>query len=761
MKKLFTLVALLAMFLGAQAGQKKIYSEDYSKYTGFPFYVMGYVPEFDNGCMTDLGGNYKYVQVTDEAEETSDVIVKTQSGVEYYRIETSGGWHQYFIADHIPTEMGGSYHVVALVKASKAVNMNVNMGWGWGDGQQTGTSVSIPASDDFVEVEWDYTEIGGSSCNLVAQPNTDAQIEWLSLEVYEEEGEGPVVPQTWLQMLTNDGEPYVEGVNTYVGNAEFGAWPAWALEEEGGINANWRGDRTGEICAWSLTMGKNFDDQTGGSVGGENAPADRARPYPSDIEAEEGNETNHVFAVHVEQIDKIDDDGSIAWSNQFWIQSPKAWKAGTKAKVSFRYKAQHACNVDTQTHKIWPSIYDGGSGDLGTLGFTTEWQTATATIEMSGKSASVAFNLTSDANNGRTPNIFYFDDLSWEILKLDEGLFVAGKGENVQYDYAQAIAFEQDEDEPTYFTATIGTEGDKDTWVSEIQISTVRGDKAAFLGATLKPVGAIELNALGFSKWLSYTESSQAKIKLPAAGVWGIEIDTESTEMRFQQIEGDKPAELADIVTNPEVLLIEGVERDWLAEGEAEAGGGNTWDNQFFIVANRVLEGGEETVIEFDYVATTPAKVLTGTHAAPGDYRKNAFGDVEFTTEEQHLKKDYVIPSVGWDGTTVLTGMQSISFDMAVIKEANNYTIKNVKWYLKNDTEGKTEENLINATGTDNFVVKIGAGNTPVPYGTDGISTVVSKAKIGTAVLYNLAGQRVANDYKGIVVKEGKKIVNK
>ena len=131
MKKLFTLVAFLACFLGAKAEWVPVYSIDYSTYQGFPFYVMGYVPEWFDGVMTDFGANYKYVQVTDDAEETSDVIVKTQNGVEYYKIPVEGSWHQYFIADGIPTQIDGSYKVKAMVKASADVTINVNMGWGW------------------------------------------------------------------------------------------------------------------------------------------------------------------------------------------------------------------------------------------------------------------------------------------------------------------------------------------------------------------------------------------------------------------------------------------------------------------------------------------------------------------------------------------------------------------------------------------------------------------------------------------------------
>ena len=119
MKKLFTLVALLACFLGVNAEEKVDYTVDYATYKGFPFYVMGYVPEWVNGVMTDFGGSYKYAEVKDDAEETSDVIVETQSGVKYYKLPNEGTWHQYVIADGINTgDMADVYIVKALVKAS-------------------------------------------------------------------------------------------------------------------------------------------------------------------------------------------------------------------------------------------------------------------------------------------------------------------------------------------------------------------------------------------------------------------------------------------------------------------------------------------------------------------------------------------------------------------------------------------------------------------------------------------------------------------
>ena len=218
MKKLFTLVALLAVFMGAKAEWVEDYRVDYSTYTGFPFYVMGYVPEWVDGVMTDLGGNYTYSAV-EGATATSDVIVTTQGGVQYYRLPSDDTWHQYFIADQIPTELDGAYTIKALVKASEPVAINVNMGWGWGDGQKVGTTVNIPS--EWTEVEWEYSGIGGTSCNLVAQPNTAAQIEWKWVSV--SHNAKATRPVTWQEWLTKDGQPVIVDGNPipgYMGDAE-------------------------------------------------------------------------------------------------------------------------------------------------------------------------------------------------------------------------------------------------------------------------------------------------------------------------------------------------------------------------------------------------------------------------------------------------------------------------------------------------------------------------------------------------------------
>ncbi len=711
MKKLFTVVALLSVFLGAKADWVQDYQIDYSTHKGFPFYVMGYVPEWIDGVMTDFGANYKYVAV-DGAEETSDVIVATEQGVEYYKIAVDGGaWHQYFIADGIPTELDGSYTVKALVKASEACTINVNMGWGWGDGQQAPASVTIPASEDFQEVEWEYSGIGGTSCNLVAQPGmATATIEWKSVTV--SHNQKAARPVEWIENLEN-------------GNAE----KSWAEMGLADVKYNDM-ENNYKICAWGKEREVNMNEDGGWD------------PFPATIETEADG--NHVFVVHGKPA-TTEGDAS-AWDNQFWIESPKEWKSGTALKIKFRYKASKAVTVATQCHYQQPSNYLIWHA-IGDINFTEEWQEFDGTMniadDMNG-TWGIAFQLN---QNDKEAIDFYFDDLSWQHMKLDEGYFVAGSNPNagLEYDFDNAVQFTEDADAGCW----VATIGEKNAYVSQIMISTVRGNDAAFKGATLKPAGTIKNDP---DEWLDYTESSLAKLNLPGEGIWKIYLDDNYKAMAFEMLEGNVIEPIV-INPNPTVIVIDALERDWLTADdngnarEEQIGTGQPWDNQFWIVANRTLSTGEVTVVEFDYVATADAKSSTQLHSTPGNYLHwSAIGDVNFTTTEQHFENKLTVPSEA-------NNMQSIAFNLSEIKAANTYTIKNVVWRLEDNTES-----LIKQTGGENFYVKV-LGGDPTPVET-GIRSVKDNTP-STAAIYNLAGQRVDNAYKGIVVKEGKKYIAK
>ena len=709
MKKLFTLFAFLACFLGAKAEWVEDYKVDYSNYSGFPFYVMGFVPEWVDGVMTDMGGNFEYAALDNTEGKYSDVTVKTNNGTEYYKIEKTDGntWHQYFIANGIHTELDGAYTVKAMVKASEACSVPVQFQWGWGEGQRVSSTLKI--GTEWAEVEMDFSGIGGTACDLIAQPNTAAVIEWKYVIVGH--NAKPQKPITWLEQLEN-------------GTAD----KTW--EELGLADVKYDDmENNYKICAWAKQKGTNVNEETGGSD-----------PFPANIEEVDGSK---VFVVHGAVADTEGD--AAAWDNQFWIQSQQPWKEGTQLKISFRYKASKACKTNTQMHNQKPSDYKIWYA-IGDVNFTTEWQNFEKVFTIDASQAntwSIAFNLNPDVKEAVD---FYFDDLSWQIMKLDEGYFVAGANaaEGLDYDLDNAIEFVEEDG------VLVATVGEKGAYVSQVMISTIRGNDAAFKGATLKPTGTIVNDP---DTWLDYAPASLAKLNLPGAGIWKIYLDTNYNAMAFEMLEGTV------INPNPTEVVVKGQERDWLGtekDGnpiEEQVGEGQPWDNQFFIIANRPLSAGEVTVVEFDYVSTVDAKTTTQCHNGPGEYMHwGCIGDVNFTTEEQHLSYKLTVPSEA-------DGMKSIAFNMAEIKGACDYTIKNIVWKLEDGTES-----LIDQTGTKNFYVKEGAGTAPYEFGTDpekpgtGITNVVEGNSV-SGKTFNLAGQAVSKNFKGIVVKNGKKLV--
>ena len=708
MKKLFTLFAFLACFLGAKAEWVEDYKVDYSNYSGFPLYVMGFVPEWVDGVMTDMGGNFEYAALDNTEGKYSDVTVKTNNGTEYYKIEKTDGntWHQYFIANGITTELDGAYTVKAMVKASEACSVPVQFQWGWGEGQRVSSTLNI--GTEWAEVEMDFSGIGGTACDLIAQPNTAAVIEWKYVIVGH--NAKPQKPITWLEQLEN-------------GTAD----KTW--EELGLADVKYDDmENNFKVCAWAKQKGTNVNE-TGGSD-----------PFPATIENIDGN---NVFVVHGAVADTEGD--ASGWDNQFWIQSQQPWKEGTQVKISFRYKASKACKTNTQMHHQKPSDYQIWYA-IGDVEFTTEWQNFEKIITINSEQAnawSVVFNLNPDVKEAVD---FYFDDLSWQIMKLDEGYFVAGANaaEGLDYDLDNAIEFVEDDG------VLVATVGEKGAYVSQVMISTIRGNDAAFKGATLKPKGTIVNDR---ETWLDYEPASLAKLNLPGAGIWKIYLDTYYNSMAFEMLEGTV------INPNPTVVVVKGQERDWLGTDkdgnpiEEQVGEGQPWDNQFFIIANRPLSAGEVTVVEFDYVSTVDAKTTTQCHNGPGEYMHwSCIGDVNFKTEEQHFSYKLTVPSEA-------DGMKSIAFNMAEIKGACDYTIKNIVWKLEDRAES-----LIDQTGTKNFYVKEGAGTAPHEFGTDpeNPGTCINNVVNGNAAsgnIYNLNGQRVTNNFKGIVVKNGQKFV--
>ena len=688
MKKLFTLIALLTCFMGAKAvevvDKELIFADVTDLKTEVWSIVEGATLDLEEGCLhyhSDAAG----ANAWDTQFKLSDL-----NGIEI--------------------QLGSTYTIELKIKGSVEDGPWWNIAFA---GKDKYGAFSFGTDWEVKTLVYENVESTNNASPLL-QCGSYAGDLWIEyIKISHEQKEGQKELQWKDNMLVN-------------GDAEA-EWPAWSLEETDGVNANWRTDRAKEICAWSLTMGRNFDE-----VYPWGDDSGRARPFPADIIVDEGNPDNHVFNVHIEEIQDIEGggDGSIAWSNQFFITAPKGFKAGTQVKISFKYKASVACTVPTQVHHEYPSYYLHYTGALGDISFTDEWQTFSQTVTLDGWSGgdlgwTIAFNLNNDADNARTaPLDFYFDDITWQEMDLEEGFFAAAIATGEDYDTDNAVAFVEGEDvDINNDPILVATVGASTAWVDEVMISTVRGYDNAFKKNTIQLADGALVNAKTVETWMSFEDAANAKIKL-TSGVWEIQIDRAESMIYFSQIEGDPLVDPIDIITNKSELVINAAERNYtdneanaIAEetGEEVAGGGQAWDNQFWIMANRELIGDEETVVEFDYYLVsedvTEAKVSTQGHGDAGAYKGGGAGDITFTPEEQHWVGQFKIPASGWSGP--ITGVKSLAFNMAEIKDACTYVIKNIKWYLKYPEEGKTGENLINEEGTDNFWVKIGAGTDP------------------------------------------------
>jgi hypothetical protein len=716
MKKLFTLFAFLALVLGANAKVIVDAEVDYSTQTE-----------------VKMGG---------WSSESALARLSIQDGCLHFHSEeaTDPSWDcQFHPIGGIEAEDGVTYTLHFKVKGSIERNISV-LGFGQTPyGQFAITTDWVEGTVDYVAKAGDNGKVDGSILIQCGDYVGDFDIAYLKI-THEGKEEKPV---QWENILKN-------------GDASA----AWANPDAQTVDNKYSGEGAEEVCAYSKEYGVNENNPHAAKIEDGVFVCRTQKVDPPLVWDEDGEQWGQKHSAGDPKPDN-------SWQNQFWINFPRPMKEGEQFKVTFKYKASEAARVTTQDHKA-PGDYLGG-GSYGEVNFTTEWQTYEKQVTAAAGVQSIAFNFGEDKQYEKDI-VFYFDDITVSTMVLDKGLFAASSNAEagIEYDYDNAVQFEG---EDPMWSVTLGTKGKKDTWVKEVMISTVRGNDKAFKSATLKVTGTITGNE---DDWLDYSEGANAKITLPAAGVWEITLNTEYKKISLAQIEGDEIVvkEPVDIVTNPEVLVIKATERDDLADEmnddgtvknqrEEEGGTGQAWDNQFWIAANRNLAADEETVVEFDYVANKEAKTTTQCHKVGDDEKPctyqhwSAIGDVTFTTEEQHFVKEFKIAKEA-------DGMRSIAFNLSEIKDACDYTIKNVKWYLKNETEGKTLENLIDAEGTKNFWVKIDK-SAPYQYGTDpsGIINVKKDAVKADGAIYNLAGQRVSKDYKGIVVKNGKKYITK
>ena len=95
------------------------------------------------------------------------------------------------------------------------------------------------------------------------------------------------------------------------------------------------------------------------------------------------------------------------------------------------------------------------------------------------------------------------------------------------------------------------------------------------------------------------------------------------------------------------------------------------------------------------------------------------------------------------------------------------FTLKGGKDVTSQDDEGNSTTTFDAKDTYYTFQKYSGTGNIMIssieftPVNATGISTINAAEKVSNGAIYNLAGQKVANDYKGLVIKNGKKMIQK
>lgn len=167
---------------------------DYSTFTSYPFYVMGYTPEFVDGCM-----------------------------VSHY----PGSWYQYFVADQIPTTIGQTYKVTVCIQGSEPGSLNAQFG-NWGNLLEQ----TLFFNEEWQEVSIEFANCPVESSFIVFQPGNfegDVKIKWLKVtHVAATSSVIEMTPEEKKDTLTWALDNWVKGMMEATG----GYVTAWDLANE-------------------------------------------------------------------------------------------------------------------------------------------------------------------------------------------------------------------------------------------------------------------------------------------------------------------------------------------------------------------------------------------------------------------------------------------------------------------------------------------------------------------------------------------------
>ena len=305
----------------AESVDVEVGGTDFANYSSFPFYVMGYEPEIVDGRLHSCNPNE---------------------------------WHQYFVADQIPTVPGETYKIVIDMEASKEGEMNVQFG-NWGAMQEK--KLMFKEGQKEYTLEMDGSQMTTESSFVVVQPGTfDGDIWIKTVKILHSE---IAATGRYVSLISNGDAESDEVTNFYVTDANGGPNPC--------------------------------------------------------VPGAAGTGADGVGRAYVV---KSVSNPSTAWDTQFFIKSDKKLHTDDKIRVSFKYRADHPASCDVQAHKLpgsynyWKMLTPTPA--FTTEWQESVWE-MTVSVDQTQDDfmQTIAFNLNVDTE----ANTYYFDDIAFEIYQ--------------------------------------------------------------------------------------------------------------------------------------------------------------------------------------------------------------------------------------------------------------------------------------------------------------------------------------------------------
>ncbi|MCU4165768.1 endo-1,4-beta-xylanase [Carboxylicivirga caseinilyticus] len=185
-----------------------------------------------------------------------------------------------------------------------------------------------------------------------------------------------------------------------------------------------------------------------------------------------------------------------------------------------------------------------------------------------------------------------------------------------------------------------------------------------------------DLSQWGKPSWHSYTFSIEGTAAGPAT--WWTNLVNNSN------VETDDVSSFfaTEITVGPDAATIgaDGTGADGVGRAIVVKSGdnpSNDWDTQFFVKGPMQLEEGQAYRFSMKVKADKPATIASQAHNNPGGYLHwSMVGSPAVTTEWQEYSNSGVI-------SASQAGMNTIAFNLAILKEANTYYFDDIVWEIE------------------------------------------------------------------------------